>query len=657
MELNLCFGCMREKTQPGPCPYCGFHQEMYQAAVHQLPLGTILAGKYLVGRVLGEGGFGITYVGWDLNLEMKVAVKEYYPNGFVTRDHGRTNTLTALTGSRGEYFQRGLAKFVDEARRLAKFWRLPGIVAVKDYFQENQTAYIVMEFVEGQTLKEILKNSAQKRLPAEAVFTMMRPVMRSLEEIHKAGLIHRDISPDNLMVSWDGQVKLIDFGAARDFLAEGEKSLSVMLKPGYAPEEQYRSRGNQGPWTDVYGLCATMYRAITGEVPEESLDRMAEDTLKRPSQLGVSLSVSQEETLMKGLAVFQRDRYPSMDELEKALYQETSTGENRGEAGQKTAFYTQAQQTQEGPQSREQKHKTGLNGLKEMGLGRRKKQSPQKENSSEAAYQEVLQAQAVEKWFLLAYAVWALSRVAAACIVEEALIKGGILRDSGYSILCLLVNLCFLGVSAVLLKKSWGLCRQLFWVQSLAELLYIGFCGGLLYALGDNSTWGLVKGFRALQMQISWVWELLPLLGLFLFSRQAKRKGWSFGGTASLSSRRRLLRLTAWLMTLLFPVLYFLYSGIMNGTLNYSIYAQYRLLRMMIFFLVLPGGAILWRLAKGWKSLRLLSGFSLLLVAAGAILEAVCLDSSLYELNYLAFLLILCGPLTEISLRMNKNSA
>ena len=331
MELNLCFNCMKEKSKPGPCPHCGFDKSAYETAPHHLPPGTILYGKYMIGRALGEGGFGITYVGWDLNLEMKVAVKEYYPNGFVTRDNGRANTLTILTGPRGEFFQKGVEKFVEEARRLAKFWRLPGIVAVKDYFQENKTAYIVMEFVQGSTLKEMLKGASGGQLPAEQIFQMMRPVMRSLDKVHEAGLIHRDISPDNLMVEQEGEVKLIDFGAARDFLAEGEKSLSVMLKPGYAPEEQYRSRGRQGPWTDVYSLCATMYRAITGQVPEESLDRMAEDTLKRPSQLGVSLPGWQEEALMKGLAVFQKDRLRSMKELEAALYTEPEEREQAKE--------------------------------------------------------------------------------------------------------------------------------------------------------------------------------------------------------------------------------------------------------------------------------------------------------------------------------------
>ena len=256
MEINLCMGCMKEKTQPGPCPHCGFDEAAYEPLPHHLPPETILCGKYLVVKVMGEGGFGITYVGWDLNLVMKVAIKEYFPQGFVSRENSRSNTVTLLTGYQAEFFSSGLEKFVDEAKRLAKFWRLPGIVMVKDYFHENKTAYIVMEFAEGETLKAILKRNGP--MPAAQVFEMMRPVMDSLEVVHDAGLIHRDISPDNFMVDAEGNVKLLDFGAARNYMADNEKSLSVMLKPGYAPEEQYRSRGKQGPWTDVYSLCATI---------------------------------------------------------------------------------------------------------------------------------------------------------------------------------------------------------------------------------------------------------------------------------------------------------------------------------------------------------------------------------------------------------------
>lgn len=333
MKVNLCFGCMKEKTQAGPCPHCGFDENTYVPEPHHLPPGTVLSGKYLLGRVLGEGGFGITYIGWDLNLELRVAIKEYYPNGFVSRNSAVSQTLTVFTGQKGDFFERGLERFVDEARRLGKFWGMSGIVGVKDYFRENKTAYIVMEFAEGQTLKELLGHQPQGRLPAAQVFEMMRPVMDALEAVHAAGIIHRDISPDNLMVDPKGNVRLLDFGAARNFLAAGEKSLSVMLKPGYAPEEQYRSKGVQGPWTDVYGLCATMYRAITGQVPEESLDRLESDTLKWPSQSGIAITPSQERALMTGLAVFQKNRFQNIGALRQALYAYGSAAQERPWSG------------------------------------------------------------------------------------------------------------------------------------------------------------------------------------------------------------------------------------------------------------------------------------------------------------------------------------
>ncbi len=313
MNVNLCMGCMQPHEGGRFCPHCGFNESNYEVPPHHLPPKTILNGKYLVGKALGEGGFGITYLGWDLNLELKVAIKEYYPNGFVTRSFGSEHSLSVLSGYRSEYFRKGLDQFIDEARRLAKFWSLPGIVTVKDYFPENKTAYIVMEFVEGETLKHILKENG--RMEPERVFHLMEPLMDSLEMVHNAGLIHRDISPDNLMITPSGTIKLLDFGAARNYLANTERSLSVILKPGYSPEEQYRSRGSQGPWTDVYGLCATMYRAITGQVPTESLDRMAGETLPAPSSLGIQIPDYQEAALMKGLAVFQKDRYQSIREL------------------------------------------------------------------------------------------------------------------------------------------------------------------------------------------------------------------------------------------------------------------------------------------------------------------------------------------------------
>jgi serine/threonine protein kinase len=311
---------MSIKKDDGICPICGFDEKDFMPALHHLPLRSILNGKYLVGRVLGEGGFGITYLGWDLNLDLKIAVKEFYPSGFVTRENTSTNTVTPFTGDKNEFFQSGREKFVDEAKRLAKFYALPGIVSIKDFFLENGTAYIVMEFIDGETFKQYLTRMGGN-IPAEQMFEMIKPLMKSLDEIHRAGIIHRDISPDNIMITKEGYIKLLDFGAARDFGDSGNKSLSVMLKPGYAPEEQYRSKGKQGPWTDIYALCATIYKAITGITPDESSERLRNDELKRPSELGIVINSNQEDALMKGMAVLQEKRFQSIDDLFHALYE------------------------------------------------------------------------------------------------------------------------------------------------------------------------------------------------------------------------------------------------------------------------------------------------------------------------------------------------
>jgi serine/threonine protein kinase len=314
-----CMGCFEQlESSDGVCPVCGYNEAAQDIPPHQLRPRTILYGKYLLGKVLGEGGFGITYIGWDLNLDLKVAIKEYYPAGFVTREITTTNKVQAYTGSRGDFFTKGRERFVDEAKRMARFRTMPGIVTVNDFFIENGTAYIAMEFVEGQTLKSHLSQMGGK-LPATQVVDMLRPVMISLAQVHKSGMIHRDISPDNIMISKEGYVKLLDFGAAREFADSGNRSLSIMLKPGYAPEEQYRSRGVQGPWTDIYALCATMYKAITGVTPDDSSERMRRDEVKRPSELGVMMPSALEAVLMKGMAMLQEDRWQSVDELMEAL--------------------------------------------------------------------------------------------------------------------------------------------------------------------------------------------------------------------------------------------------------------------------------------------------------------------------------------------------
>jgi serine/threonine protein kinase len=213
---KICFNCFREiENGDVPCPHCGFPAPQMQNPPNHLRCGTLLAGKYLIGRSLGQGGFGITYVGWDLNLDLKIAVKEYYPEGFASREMTMQSTVLPHTGHSGEFFEKGRSKFVEEARVLARFTNLPGVVTVRDYFTANGTAYIVMEFLDGRTLKEISKERG--RMPAAEVLGLLEPLFSSLEQVHAAGLLHRDISPDNIIVKRDGGAKLLDFGAARQF--------------------------------------------------------------------------------------------------------------------------------------------------------------------------------------------------------------------------------------------------------------------------------------------------------------------------------------------------------------------------------------------------------------------------------------------------------
>ena len=319
-EIFFCPNCMANTGYAyDVCPVCGGSMNVVNEP-HQLPVNSILNGRYIIGRTLGAGGFGITYVGYDLKLNSKVAIKEYYMSGGVSR----TRSLTVIPTDKANEapFNKGKERFLDEAKVLAQFIDEPNIVNVRDYFEENGTAYIVMEFLDGEDLTHYAKKHG--RLSFDEVLALLEPAMMALDKVHKKGLIHRDISPSNLMLLKDGRVKVLDFGTARTQSVLGEKSLSIMLKPGYAPEEQYRTHGQQGPWTDVYAMSATFYRLLTDKTPPTSTDRMFEDRIELPSALGVKITPQQEAALMRGLAVRSTDRIQTMEELAKCL-----TGERR----------------------------------------------------------------------------------------------------------------------------------------------------------------------------------------------------------------------------------------------------------------------------------------------------------------------------------------
>lgn len=279
--------------------------------------------RYRLIRSLGQGGFGITYIAEDEVMRQHVVIKEYFPVMLASRNEAGEMMLPDSPEEVRKY-QEGMKRFLNEAKILASLFEIPGIVKVLDYFQENDTAYIVMEHVKGLSLRNYLERMPEE-LSFEKTCEMLKPVMIALKKVHQKGLLHRDISPDNLMVEEDGKIKLLDFGSAREYFLEQdrEKTLTILVKNGYAPPEQYESKGGQGPWTDIYALCATMYEMMTGCMPPNAKERELEDELYAPSTYDVQITPEQEESFLnKGLALAAKHRYQSIREMMEDFFPE-----------------------------------------------------------------------------------------------------------------------------------------------------------------------------------------------------------------------------------------------------------------------------------------------------------------------------------------------
>ena len=289
-----------------------------------LPDNTVLAGQYIIQSTLGQGGFGITYKALDRMTGKNVAIKEYFPDSMATRTPGQTVVMT-FSGERRDNFEYGKQCFLQEAETLAKFIGIDNIVRIYSYFEEFGTAYFVMDYIEGTSLDEFIKQHGGKLSFDESV-NILIPVMDALSVVHEKGIVHRDVSPDNIYITTDGSVKLIDFGAARQSLGDKSQSLDVILKHGFAPKEQYTRRGKQGPYTDIYALGATFYYTLTGKKPPDSLERLDDDEIIPPSALGVKLPREAEEAILMALNVQPDERFQSMTAFKNAMLSVKSEG-------------------------------------------------------------------------------------------------------------------------------------------------------------------------------------------------------------------------------------------------------------------------------------------------------------------------------------------
>ena len=318
-EKNVCYNCFQEIDEAEKvCPHCGYdHEENAEKYPMALKAGSVLNGQYILGRVLGQGGFGITYLALDYNLGMKLAIKEYLPETMAIRETD-TVSVRMLSANKQEDFNYGADCFLKEARLLAQFSNNPNIVSVRNYFSENNTAYFVMEYIEGISFKQYIKNHGGKIDYTDALRIML-PVLDGLSAVHQEGIIHRDVAPDNIYITKDDAVKLLDFGSARYSIGDRSRSLDVIIKAGYAPKEQYTRRGRQGPFTDVYSAAACLYASITGYLPPEALDRLDNDELVSISTYGIKLPETIEDAILKGLEVQPEDRFQTIAEFKQAL--------------------------------------------------------------------------------------------------------------------------------------------------------------------------------------------------------------------------------------------------------------------------------------------------------------------------------------------------
>lgn len=318
MDLTgICLSCFSRVGNLNPCPHCGADRTRLLVSPQHLKPGTVLNQNYIIGKALGQGGFGITYLGFEVSAKRIVAIKEYFPNGHVSRQANGTNVIP-VDQKAESFLTKGVNLFFKEALVLANFSSHPNIVNVYHFFRENNTAYIVMEYVNGKSLKDYLQARGGSISFAETE-QILCPIMSALDDLHQAGLLHRDISPDNIYLTADGHSKLLDFGAARFSLGDETQNAASIIKPGYAPLEQYSSTTDQGSWTDVYAMGATFYKCLTGQLPISASERAIGKTLPSPKELGANIPDTVDQAIMRAMNMKPEFRFGSIAEFERII--------------------------------------------------------------------------------------------------------------------------------------------------------------------------------------------------------------------------------------------------------------------------------------------------------------------------------------------------
>ena len=316
MANELCMNCFSVKGPYEVCRYCGYVEGTPPEQPHYLRPGTVLKGHFIVGTAIGVGGFGITYKCYDATLGVIVAIKEFFPVGLVNRSPGEMK-VGLLSGEKEKQYKNQIKRFLMEAQSIAQFGKANDIVNVFDYFEENNTAYIVMEYIDGVLLKDYLEK--QGALSPDIAITIIEPVVEALKKIHASGIIHRDISPDNIFIAGEDSVKVFDFGAAILNDESGAKEGEKVIKVGYSAPEQYRDSAGQGYFTDIYSIGAILYQMITGQKPIESTEREYKDELKSPLELGFDIEPNLDRAIMEALAVQPALRFQGIQQFDDAI--------------------------------------------------------------------------------------------------------------------------------------------------------------------------------------------------------------------------------------------------------------------------------------------------------------------------------------------------